>query len=241
MRIIDIHTHIAPNIDDGSQSIKESIQMIKRIIKQGGTDIVLTPHSDCVLKRGILYTNEQITRLKKEVDKKKIPIQIYTGNEIYVSKKTIEFIIKALNNKELYSINDSRFILIEFSPYLESFEQILYCINIFLVNNWLPIIAHVERLNSSIRTKENIDKLKKKGCKIQINYYSLVEETDIKIKQFAKELINNELVDFLGSDSHSIYHRPPIIKSGIDYIKSHCNSNYADRILWKNAEEYFLL
>lgn len=241
MKIVDIHTHIIPNIDDGSQSIEESIQMIKQIANQGCTDLFLTPHSDCVLKKSISYTEERIVRLKKEVNKYRIPIKLYRGNEIYINEKTIELINEALKNKDLYSMNYSRFVLVEFSPYLTSFEQILYCISILLINNWFPIIAHVERLNPQIRTKENIIKLKKIKCKIQINYYSLIEETDIKIKRFARELIRNELVDFLGSDCHSIYHRPPIIKSGIEHIKNHCDKNYANKILWKNAEQYLMI
>lgn len=241
MKIVDIHTHIIPNVDDGSQSIEESIQMIKQIADQGCTDLFLTPHSDYVFKKGKSYTEERIVRLKKEVNKYKIPIKLYKGNEIYINEKTVELINKALINKDLYSMNYSRFILVEFSPYLTNFEQVLYCIGILLVNNWFPIIAHVERLNPKIRTKENIIKLKKLKCKIQINYYSLVEETDIEIKRFARELIRNELVDFLGSDCHSIYHRPPIIKTGIDHIKNHCRQSYANKILWENAEQYLMI
>lgn len=240
MRIIDIHTHILHKIDDGSQSLKESVQLIQDSVNQGCTDIFLTPHSENVLKKEIFYTETQIVRLKKEVNRLKIPIKIYKGNEIYLDENNIESIIKALKNENLYSMNYSRFILVEFSPNLQNFEEILFCIGLLLSNNWYPIIAHAERLNPLIATLENIIKLKKLKCKIQINYYSLVEETDIGIKRLARLLIGNELVDFLGSDSHNLYHRPPIIKSGIDYIENRCTIDYKNKILWENAEKYLL-
>lgn len=241
MKLIDIHTHILPKIDDGSQSLEESIELIQNSVEQGCTDIFLTPHSNCVLEKGIMYTEERIIRLKKEINRLKIPVHLYKGNEIYIKEKNIEHIVNALKYKELYSMNHTRFILVEFSPYLNKIEEILYCLSLLLINNWYPIIAHAERLNPQITTVDNVIKFKKLGCKIQINYYSLVEETDIEIKKFARELIRNELVDFLGSDCHSIYHRPPIIKTGIDHIKNHCRQSYANKILWENAEQYLMI
>ena len=240
MKLIDIHTHILPKIDDGSQSLEESIELIQNSIEQGCTDIFLTPHSDCVLEKGTMYAEERIIRLKKEINRLKIPVHLYTGNEIYIKEKNIENIIKALKYKELYSMNYTRFVLVEFNPYLNKIEEILYCLSLLLVNNWYPIIAHTERLNPQIATINNVIKFKKLGCKIQINYYSLVEESNIKIKRLARILIHNELVDFCGSDTHSLYHRPPAIKEGVEYIKNHCKKEYAKELIWENAEKYLL-
>ena len=240
MKLIDIHTHILPKIDDGSQSLEESIKLIQNSINQGITDIFLTPHSDCVLEKGTMYTEERIIRLKKEINRLKIPVHLYEGNEIYIEEKNIERIVNALKHKELYSMNYTRFVLVEFNPYLNKLEEILYCLSLLLVNNWYPIIAHAERLNPQIVTKDNIIRFKKLGCKIQINYYSLVEESNIEIKRIARMLIRNELVDFCGSDTHSIYHRPPVISSGIEHIRNHCRIDYANKILWGNTEKYLL-
>lgn len=240
MKIIDIHTHILPKTDDGSQSLEESIELIQNSIEQGCTDIFLTPHSNCVLEKGTMYTEERIIRLKKEINRLKIPVHLYKGNEIYIKEKNIENVVKALKYKELYSMNYTRFVLVEFSPYLNKIEEILYCLSLLLVNNWYPIIAHAERLNPQIATVDNVIKFKKLGCKIQINYYSLVEESDIKIKKLVRILIHNKLVDFCGSDAHSLYHRPPAIKEGVEYIKNHCKTDYTNEIIWKNAEKYLL-
>lgn len=240
MKLVDIHTHILPKIDDGSQSLEESIKLIQNSIEQGCTDIFLTPHSDCVLEKGIMYTEKRIIRLKKEINRLKIPVHLYEGNEIYIEEKNIENIINTLKYKELYSMNYTRFVLVEFSPHLNKIEEILYCLSLLLVNNWYPIIAHAERLNPQIATIDNIIKFKKLGCKIQINYYSLVEEPNIKIKRLARILIHNELVDFCGSDTHSLYHRPPAIEKGVEYIKNHCKKSYAKELIWENAEKYLL-
>ena len=42
--MIDLHSHILPNIDDGSRSLEESIEIIKQAVSNGVTDIIVTPH-----------------------------------------------------------------------------------------------------------------------------------------------------------------------------------------------------
>ena len=40
----DLHSHLLFGIDDGSQSIEESIQILKQMEKSGITDLMITPH-----------------------------------------------------------------------------------------------------------------------------------------------------------------------------------------------------
>ena len=43
-KIVDIHTHILPGVDDGSKTMEESLKIIEYLSKSGVTDIVLTSH-----------------------------------------------------------------------------------------------------------------------------------------------------------------------------------------------------
>lgn len=75
---------------------------------------------------------------------------------------------------------------------------------------------------------------------MQINAYSLVEEKNESTKELARMLLKNKLVTFVGSDAHRTTHRPPNIKSGVDYIYQNCDGQYADDICFRNAERYLL-
>ena len=82
--------------------------------------------------------------------------------------------------------------------------------------------------------------LKAWNVPMQINAYSLVEEKNESTKELARMLLKNKLVTFVGSDAHRTTHRPPNIKSGVDYIYQNCDGQYADDICFRNAERYLL-
>lgn len=241
MELIDIHTHIAPNIDDGCKNIEESIRMIQKSVNQGCTGIFLTPHSECIDYKGSIFSDLQIVRIKKEVLKRKIPIEIYQGSEIYTQASLMKSILEKLLFDNFFSMNNTRYVLIEFNPYGTEIEEVLYCMKKFLANQWIPILAHAERFCYSFATIDNIREIKKLGCLIQTNYYSLYDEKDNQIKQCARYLLDNQLIDFMGTDCHRLKHRPPKIQNGYNYIIAHCNDNYIDKIIWENAERYLNL
>jgi len=81
--MIDLHSHILFQIDDGADSIEESLSLIREAVDYGVTDIVLTPH----FILGSYDTNNEekwklFSLLKKEVEKENIPIRLYLGNEV---------------------------------------------------------------------------------------------------------------------------------------------------------------
>ena len=84
--MIDIHNHILPNIDDGSKSFEESINILKQAYESGVTDIIVTPH----FILGSSYSskvkdNETILKeLKNKLKLENININLYLGNEIFV-------------------------------------------------------------------------------------------------------------------------------------------------------------
>lgn len=82
--------------------------------------------------------------------------------------------------------------------------------------------------------------MKAAGCLIQINAYSIAEERDVDIRSRALDLLKNKLVDFIGSDTHRLDHRPPKLKKGIEYLYGYFDSEYVDDILYNNAMKLLL-
>lgn len=231
--ITDVHMHVIPSVDDGSQSFSESIEMISSAAEQGVTSIIATPHSFATrYKPDAVASNYKM--LKKIVDKKQIPIKIYLGAEVLCSKNTMKNIIKELKYNSLLRINKTRYVLTEFDPWVSTMDA-LFCLKALINNFYIPIIAHVERY-SNIEL-DDLFLFKKLNALLQINLYSLVEEKNISVKTKARNAIKYELVDMIGTDAHRIDHRPPRITSGLYYLIENCDDNYIKRILNENAKE----
>ena len=107
MKVIDIHTHIIPNVDDGSFNLETSIFLIKEEIKQGITDIICTPH----FRRGMFETSreeilENYNLLKEEIKKQNLNINIYLGQEIYIRRYTS--LDRIFQENRVFSMNDQK-------------------------------------------------------------------------------------------------------------------------------------
>ena len=94
--MIDIHTHILPEVDDGSVSLEHSLSMIRECVKQGTTDIILTPHyrKEYKLKADLLKDN--FIKFKENVEKSGIPVNLYLGKKFLLKKIIKHFLKKRL-------------------------------------------------------------------------------------------------------------------------------------------------
>ncbi len=193
----DIHSHIIPFIDDGSKSAEESLKMLKEAINNGITDIIATPHY-CPNRKYVSTVSEikeAYNSFLDEVKKANLPTNLYLGEEIYYSD--YDDIISKLDNGELLTLNNTKYVLIEFSPKKmpENLFELLYNLNL---HGYKPIIAHIERYKWA--TLDIVTRIKDEGGFIQINAFSL---SVIKTCRFCKKLIKNGLVDFIASDIHA--------------------------------------
>ncbi len=198
--MIDIHTHILPNVDDGSSSLEMSIEMIKQELNQGVTDIIFTPHTrfhrEFNQKEKLIKAYQEF---KVELEKRNIEGKFYLGSEIYFDKNTLNH----FKNNELLSLNDSKYVLVEFefeSKY-DYISESLYSISLL---GYLPIIAHVERYQLSF---DEIMKLKKEGNLLQWNA-SFIAKGLFK-RHYVKKLLKYHLIDYIASDCHSLDNRKP--------------------------------
>ena len=197
----DIHCHLLPGIDDGSNSIEESIEILRRAEKEGVSEIVLTPHYIENTRYNCNNKNKQdlFEKLKETMEQSGINIKLYLGNENYMSMNFIEL----LENNEIMSINNSRYLLLEF-PLNQIYKNSKECLYELVTKGYVPILAHPERYRDFQNNPDLVEEYTRMGILLQGNYKSLLGKYGSKAKKTLKILLKKDLITFLGSDIHHI-------------------------------------
>ena len=213
--MVDIHTHIIPNVDDGSKSIEDTFALFREAAEEGFSDIILTPH----YIKGYYETDTNVREfwvksIQETLDKLDIPVNVYVGNEIYVCENMDKLIFRNL----VSCLNNSKYVLFELpmNSNITYLEEI-----IFKINNLdkIPIIAHPERYSYVQNNIEIVNNLHKRGVLFQSNYGSILGLYGEGAKKTIEKLLKNDCIDFIASDVHipnSIY---PLVKESKKKIK----------------------
>jgi len=193
---VDIHSHLLPGIDDGAQTLQDSIQLIKQFQLLGYTKLITTPHiiSDYYPNNKEII-DEKLLTVKETLKSENINISIEAGAEYYVDMT----FLNAIEDESLITFK-KHYVLFE-TAYQTKPIILEEVIRNLLKKGYIPVLAHPERylyLHSSV---ENYKSLKALGVLFQINAKSLYDKSKPQYK-IALTLIQLGLVDFLGSDAH---------------------------------------
>ncbi len=196
---VDIHSHLLPAIDDGAKDIESSILLIKKLQNLGYKKIITTPHiiiDSYPNNKNIIYSKLNI--IKEELKKRDININIEAAAEHYLD----EFFLDMLENNEVLTFNN--YLLFETSYISKplNLEDTICQINL---KGYKAILAHPERYRY-IKDLNFYKKLKNLGVFFQINLNSLSGYYGKEALKKANFLIDNGLVDFIGSDTHHLKH-----------------------------------
>lgn len=196
--MIDIHNHIIFDVDDGSKSLDQSIEMIKAAKESGFDEICFTPHymeDGYRTERAVLEKKVEI--IKKAVKREKIDIKIHLGEEIFI------FPTLPANLDKVISLNDSKYLLIEF-PLVEKINYIDDVLYELMTLDKIPIIAHPERYLETEKNYSMIEELAQRGVLFQSNINSIVGHYGSAAKKLVIKLLKDNLIQFIGSDAHSV-------------------------------------
>lgn len=228
--MIDIHCHILPNVDDGSESLEESIEMAKIAESEGITKIVNTSHChfDFKYKKG----NElklELEKFNQALKEENINIEVLLGNELYYTSDLIE----RFNELDFFSMNNSKYILMEFSPinFPKNIEDVIYEIKI---RGYIPIIAHAERYKQVQEDVNIVLDCIKEGALIQVNASSILGKNGEKAEDTSKKLLDNNMVHFVATDAHSSNRRRPLIKDSYNYILKNYGKEVSEKLFIEN-------
>lgn len=199
----DIHSHLIPGIDDGSQSMDQTIGMLLKFQELGYKKVITTPHimSD-FYKNTPEIINSGLADVRSAIKEHNINIEIEAAAEYFYD----EFLIDKVKNKEVMSFGEEKFVLFEFSftTAPKETDTLLFTLN---TCGYQPVIAHFERYPYFFdNVEEVVNKFRRQGAKIQVNINSLTGHYGPKVRKQAELLIDNKWVDFIGTDCHRIEH-----------------------------------
>ena len=197
----DVHSHFIPGIDDGAQTIEDSVTMITEMYNMGYKKVITTPHIMSDYYRNtpeiILSGLEKVRTALKEAA---IPIEVEAASEYYID---FDFERKVKNEKLLTFGNN--YILFEIS-YMNPPDNLYHVIFEMQMLGYKPVLAHPERYNFWHSDFEKYEEFIDKGVLLQMNINSLTGYYSIATKKIAEQMIDKNMISFLGTDCHHIGH-----------------------------------
>jgi len=239
IKMIDLHTHILPGLDDGPRTLEESIEMCRISYQDGIRTIVATPHilpdiynnnrstilsklhdlqsalchlqSDMHLDSELSILPNRATAEDGRTPHPELSLIVLPGADVHFSSDLLEL----YKNRELMTVGDNgRYLMIEFDfqsiPYRG--EEVLFRL---ITHGVIPIVTHPERNYEITRNPKRYYEMIKMGCLGQVTAMSLTGAFGSQAKRGAEKLLAHRLIHLIASDAHSVNGRPPILSAGV--------------------------
>lgn len=232
--MIDIHTHILPGVDDGSENMEESVEMAELAEESQVHTIVVTPHCNMEGTFENFYCAEwqnRFDRLAEQIKEERIKIRLLKGMEIFATEDVAEKIEKGL----LIPINDSRYYLIEFPFGADPFWMGDVLDSVLSIDK-IPVIAHPERYYCVQDNPMILYEWMQQGCMSQLNKGSIFGKFGKHAQMAAGILLEHNLVTCVASDAHSPYQRTTFLGDIREYLEDEFGRSYAERLLHHNPQ-----
>ena len=221
--MIDSHSHLVSRVDDGSQSIEESLALLKQAEKDGITELITTPH---FMKNGEfrIKASELVKRFNELKQAYQGSIKLHLGNELYIHPELPEL----LEQGDILTLAESKTILVEFpfQSYKNEYDEILYELSL----KYRIIIAHPERYHYVQEDPNFCLRWLKEGYLLQSNQNSLFKK---ETKKILFSMIEHGFISFIASDAHNEY-RPLILKEAYDLLEEEFGASVAKQLTEEN-------
>ncbi len=214
----DMHSHLIPGIDDGSDSLESSVELIRGMVELGYQKIITTPHI-----QGEFYQNTPhiilsgLERVKRELKKQNISVKMEAAAEYLIDD---QFEAK-YKEGELLTFG-KKHLLVEMSYFNEHprLKEFLFDLQI---EGYRIILAHPERYSYWFRNFKKYEELKDRGIFFQINITSLTGYYSADVKKMAERFVDEEMVDFAGTDMHNINY--------LEALRRSCSEKYLKKLI----------
>ena len=206
--MIDLHTHFLHGIDDGAQTLSESLALAKVAVADGITAAAMTPHIHPGrfdnFKTHIL---SHVAHFQQALNDQGIALKVYPGAEVRLGVESFEQIL-AGEVPFLGRVNGCDVLLLEL-PHQHIPVGSQQLVNKLLSMNIRPLIAHPERNKSVMDDPRRIHPFVDAGCWLQVTAGSIVGDFGTAAKKTALSLLEDDWVHVVATDAHNLSARPP--------------------------------
>ncbi len=209
--MIDTHLHILPGVDDGPETIEESLALARVLVQEGIHTAIATPHyNDLFPQHSAAEIKGRINALQQALDRQAILLRLLAGHEALIKPGLVEDIQAG----RLATLNGSRYLLLELwnDTWLPDTERVIFELRAFGI---IPVLAHAERYRVFQRELKPLAALLRQGVLVQITAGSLVGMHGQKTQRTAETLLKRGLVHCIASDAHSLRRRRPAVAEGL--------------------------
>jgi protein-tyrosine phosphatase len=230
--MVDLHCHILPGIDDGAQTIEDSLAMAEDAIRDGITCVVATPHASTEYHFDYKKVRAAQDELQSRLDGR---LTIATGCDFHLNPENFLALKK---DSAPFCINQKDYLLVEFNEFSipPAMDQTLHELHLMGLR---PIITHPER-NGILRSQpERLQGWVRLGCYVQVTAGSLTGVFGPGAQQDAWTWIDQGLVHFVSSDGHNMARRPVKLRFAYEAIARDRGAKLAKALLVDNPKAAF--
>lgn len=231
MDFIDIHNHVIPHWDDGSQNWDMSLDMLRQAEGDGIVELICTPH---VLAENDMAREEELLalfeELKERAKKAGIKIKMHMGSELYIQPNL------DLTRKISTLAQNGRYFLVEFSMTIIP-DFVAQRFFELVMQNRIPIIAHPERYGAIIENPKMAYDFVERGALMQVNAGSLLGVFGSRIQKLSHKMMDANLVHFVGSDGHDLERRPVQLGPAFELVRERWGEEKAVNLFYENQKK----
>lgn len=225
--MVDIHSHILPEVDDGSKSWETSVAMCRMAAADGITHQVATPHANDRYHYDRAYLQSLVDHLQQLV---RDEITLSLGCDFHLSYDNLQSL---LANPARYAIQGSRYMLVELSNYSVP-QRIGDCFTQLGDRGITAVITHPERNPILRESPQRVVEWAEQGCVIQITGSALTGFWGERVRRAAHWLLERNAVHVLATDAHDTEKRTPILSTARDAAAEICGQDIADALVEAN-------
>lgn len=230
--MFDIHCHLIYGIDDGADSLDESLRMLRLASHSGTKGIAATPHCNIPGSYQNYWNSALYNRLceiRTAAKAEQIPIEIYSGQEIFCTEDMLQLFEK----RKLITLNNSRYPLVEFA-FDEYSTDVFRRLEKLIAVGLIPVVAHPERYYFVHEDYTTLLHMKDIGCLLQMNKGSYSGYFGSEAEDVCNYMLDRELIDCIASDGHSPFSRSPYLEDVSEILSDEYSFDYVDLLMRAN-------
>lgn len=234
--MIDLHCHILPGIDDGSQDLETSLEMARIAINDGVEAIACTPHvTPGVYNNDADVIRDAISEFRLTLGRQNLKLQLVTGADVHVSPNMVEH----LRSGHWPRLAGTQYFLFEpphhvMPPHMERIVSSL------LDEGMVPILTHPERLSWIESHYTTIVALRKAGALMQLTAGSVTGAFGSRAKYWSERMLSEGQVDLMATDAHDTKGRPPVLSRARDHVAARYGDDFAGDLVRNNPKRILL-